>query len=204
MKRLYVLVLCPILCLADQGSQTSTSNQQISANASLDFVTHIGKYVFLSVGTGSFPSVNATIDTLAFTLTPSIPGIPTTPANGNNIRVNWNANLPTMGTSSTRVLPVAVRSNAGQVTVWATATTALTSGSNSIALSNIVITSSDSNLPAPLIPNAGAGTPVNVIGSAFSNQVTSRTADWTFAYNNTVTPSAGIYTGQITFTASVP
>jgi hypothetical protein len=97
-----------------------------------------------------------------------------------------------------------VRSNAGQVTIRATATTGLTSGANTIALSSIVITSNDSNLPAPLVPNAGLGASVNVSGSTFSNLVTSRAANWTFAYNNAALPSAGIYTGQITFTASAP
>lgn len=207
MKRLCALALCPVLCLADQGFQAapaSSRNQPVSASARLDFITNIHKYLFLSVGTGAFPSASATIDTVAFTLTPSIPGVPTTPANGNSISVNWNANLPTMGASSTIVLPVAVRSNAGQVTIRATATTGLTSGANTIALSSIVITSNDSNLPAPLVPNAGLGASVNVSGSTFSNLVTSRAANWTFAYNNAALPSAGIYTGQITFTASAP
>jgi hypothetical protein len=204
MKHLYVLILWPILCLADQGSQTSASNKLISASARLDFTTNIDKYVFLSVGAGAFPSASSTLDTIAFTLTPSIPGVPTTPINGNNTSVNWNGNLPTIEANSTRTLPVAVRSNAGQVTIRATTSTGLTSGVYTIPLSSIIITSNDSNLPAPLIPNTGTGASVNVTGSTFNDLVTSRAAEWTFAYNNTIIPSAGIYTGQITFTASVP
>lgn len=206
MKRLCILALWPALSVADQGTQSApllNPNQAVSASARLDFITNIDKYLFLRVGTGAFPTASATIDTLTFALSASIPATPTTPVNGNSVSVNWNATLPTMGTTLS-VLPVEVRSNAGQVTIRATATTALSSGANSIPLSSIVITSSDANLPAPLVPNAGTGASVNVTGSTFTNLVTSRAANWTFAYNNATIPSAGTYTGQITFTASAP
>lgn len=210
MKRLCPALCCVILlpgiCFADQGFQAAPAgapNQAVSALARLDFITNINKYLFLRVGTGAFPTASATVDTVAFTLTPSIPATPTTPIIGSSVAVNWNGTVPTM-TAGTSLLPVEVRSNAGQVTIRATATTALTSGANSIPLSSIVITSSDTNLPAPLVPNAGTGASVNVTGSTFTNLVTSRAANWTFAYNNAAIPSAGTYTGQITFTASAP
>lgn len=207
MKRLCLLMMWPALSLADESYQaapTSNRNQSVSASARLDFITNIDKYLFFRVGTGAYPTASPTIDTVAFTLTPSIPATPTTPVNGNGISANWNGAPPTIGMPNSVVLPVEVRGNAGQITIRAAATTALTSGANSIPLSSIVITSSDTNLPAPLVPNAGTGASVNVTGSSFTNLVTSRAANWTFAYNNTVIPSAGIYTGQITFTASAP
>lgn len=211
MKRLCLLMAWPALCLesvyADQGFQAApagTPNQPVSASARLDFITNIDKYLFFRVGTGAYPTASATIDTVAFALTPSIPAAPTTPVNGNSVSVNWNAASPTIGAPTSVVLPVEVQGNAGQITIRATATTALTSGANTIPLSSIVITSSDANLPAPLVPNAGTGASVNVTGSAFTNLVTNRAANWTFAYNNAVVPSAGVYTGQITFTASAP
>lgn len=211
MKRLCLLMAWQALCLesvfADQGFQAApagTPNQPVSASARLDFITNIDKYLFFRVGTGAYPTASATIDTVAFALTPSIPAAPTTPVNGNSISVNWNAASPAIGAPTSVVLPVEVQSNAGQITIRATATTALTSGANTIPLSSIVVTSSDANLPAPLVPNAGTGASVNVTGSAFTNLVTNRAANWTFAYNNAVVPSAGVYTGQITFTASAP
>jgi hypothetical protein len=42
-----------------------------------------------------------------------------------------------------------------------------------------------------------------VTGTSFSNLVTIRNANWTFSYAP-VAPAAGNYTGQVTFTASVP
>lgn len=194
--------------LADQATTTASNanpNATVSASADLDFVLNIGKFLFFRVGTGAFPTASGTVDSVAFTLAPSIPAGGVTPVTGNNAGVAWSGALPGINVSgSNTVLPVEVRSNAGQISVRAAATTALTSGANSIPLSQITITSSDSNLPAPLVPNTGTGAAVNVTGTAFSNLVTVRSANWTFAYAPAAMPVAGAYTGQITFTASSP
>jgi hypothetical protein len=182
---------------ADQATGTTT------ASADLDFIVNMGKFLFFRVGTGAFPTASGTVDTVAFTAVPSIPAGAITPTVGNNIAVNWSGALPTFTTTNT-VLPVEVRSNAGQINVRATATTPLTSGPNNIPLSQIVLTSSDVNLPAPLIPNVGTGAAVNVTGTAFTNLVTVRNANWTFSYAPAITQPAGNYTGQVTFTASSP
>ena len=176
-----------------------------SATGFLDFEINIDKFIFFRVGTGAFPSASGTVDTVNFTLTPQIPPGPVTPANGNSTALNWTAVAPTYNVSgSNLVLPVEVRSNAGTVSLRAAVTSALVSGANSIPLSQITIASSDPNLPAPLIPNAGTGPAVNVTGTAFSNLVTVRSANWTFSYSAATAPRAGIYNGQITFTASAP
>ncbi len=146
---------------------------------------------------------------VAFVLAPSIPGVPTTPVAGSNTSVNWSGAAPSFSiTPSGNVLPVEVRSNAGQVTLrataTATATTALASGANTIPLSEITIATSDSNLPAPLIPNTGTGAAVTVVATAFAGLVTQRTANWTLSYANLASRRAGTYTGQVTFTASSP
>ena len=176
-----------------------------SATAFLDFEINIDKFIFFRVGTGAFPSASGTVDTVNFTLTPQIPPGPITPANGNSTALSWNAAAPTYNVGgSNLVLPVEVRSNAGTVSLRAAVTSALVSGANSIPLSQITIASSDANLPAPLIPNAGTGPAVNVTGTAFSNLVTVRSANWTFSYSAATAPRAGVYNGQITFTASAP
>lgn len=176
-----------------------------SATAFLDFEINIDKFIFFRIGTGAFPTASGTIDTVNFTLTPQITPGPITPANGNSTAVNWNILAPTYNVSgSNLVLPVEVRSNAGTVTLRAAVTSALVSGANSIPLSEITIASSNANLPAPLIPNAGTGPAVNVTGTAFSNLVTVRSANWTFSYSAATSPMAGVYAGQITFTASAP
>jgi hypothetical protein len=178
-------------------------NRAVSTSARLDFTINIGKFLFFRVGTGAFPTASATVDTVTFNTTPSIPGVPTAPVNGNSTVAGWNKTGPTFTAPGT-VLPVEVRSNAGPVSLRATATTLLTSGGDSIPLSSVVITSSDANLPAPLVPDTGTGAAVAVAGTAFSNLVTVRSANWTFAYVNAASPAAGNYTGQITFTASAP
>lgn len=186
--------------LAYQGTTGTTSS-----SALLDFEINIDKFIFFRVGTGAFPTASGTIDTVSFTVSPQIPPGAITPANGNSTVVNWNVLTPTYNvTGSNLVLPVEVRSNAGAVTLRAAVTSPLVSGVNSIPLSEITITSSNPNLPAPLIPNSGAGTAVSVTGTAFSNLVTLRSANWTFSYSAATPPRAGAYTGQITFTASAP
>lgn len=180
--------------------QTSGGN---STSANLDFTIDIGKYLFFRVGTGTFPTASGTIDTVSFSATATIPPGAVTAVPGASTTVDWSGVLPAFSAPST-TLPVEVRSNAGPVTLRATATTLLTSGVNTIPMSQIVLTSSDPNLPAPVLPNAGQGAAVNVQGTAFSNLVTVRTADWTFSYTPLVTQRAGQYTGQVTFTASSP
>ena len=195
------------VCMADQGFQAApagTPNQAVSASARLDFIANIDKFIFLRVGSGAYPTASATVDTVTFALTASIPATATIPVNGSNTIVSWNKIAPTFGTTGSTVLPVEVRSNAGQVTLQASATQPLTSGANTIPMSSLVIATSDVNLPAPVVPNAGIGASVNVVGSSFTNLVTTRAANWTFSYNNPTAPTAGIYTGQVTFTASAP
>ena len=182
---------------ADQGTGAA------SAAAKLDFLLNVGKFIFFRVGTAAYPTASATISTVAFNAVPSIPAGAVTPVTSNNTPVSWSGALPTL-TATPTVLPVEVRSNAGQVTLRTSVTTALTSGANSIALSQIVLTSSDANLPAPVVPNAGTGPTVNVLGTSFTNLVTVRSANWTFSYNPLTTQPAGVYTGQIIFTASSP
>lgn len=208
--RILLALLCAVAshaCLADQGFQAAPNtapNQAVSASARLDFIANINKFIFLRVGAGAYPTASATVDTVTFALTASIPATAAVPVNSSNTIVSWNKVAPTFGTTGSTVLPVEVRSNAGQVTLQASATTPLTSGANTIPMSSLVIATSDVNLPAPVVPNAGIGASVNVVGSSFTNLVTTRAANWTFSYSNPTAPTAGIYTGQVTFTASAP
>lgn len=191
---------------ADQATDTGPPgqpNRAVSASADLDFILNIGKFIFFRVGAGAFPTASGTIDTVAFNAVPTIPAGAVVPVPGNNTTVVWNGALPSF-TAGATTLPVEVRSNAGQISIRATATSPLNSGVNNIPLSQIVLTSSDANLPAPLVPDAGTGPAVNVAGTSFANLVTVRNANWTFAYNPLVTQRAGVYTGQISFTASSP
>ena len=105
------------------------------------------------------------------------------------------------------VLPVTVRSNAGAVKLMASVKTPLTSeqGADTIPMSQITVSSSDNtNLPAPQIPNLGSGMAVTVTPTDFAGRVTQRSAQWTFAFANTISPTAGRYHGKVVFTATLP
>lgn len=194
--------------LADQETTTAPNgspNRAVQASADLDFVLNIGKFLFFRVGTGAYPTASGTVDTVSFGVAPTLPAANIAPVTSSNTAVNWNGAVPGFSVTATNAtLPVEVRSNAGQISIKANVITALTSGANSIPLSQIGVTSSDINLPAPPVPNAGSGTAVNVTGTSFSNLVTVRSADWTFAFSPVTIPPAGAYTGQISFTASSP
>lgn len=189
----------------------------ISSRARLDFTLNIEKMIFLRVGTGgnhsggisgAGPAANAAVTTVALDLTPRIPAGATTPLAGDNQGVSWNAGLPTFLAAAPEAVQVEVRSNAGQVNITGEVTAPLTSGGNTIPMSSIVISSSDAgNLPAPILPDAGTGAPVNVApgGSgtaAAPTLLTYRTAEWSFGYTPTASLSPGSYTGSVTFTAT--
>lgn len=190
----------------------------MTVQARLDFSIRINKFIFLRVGTGgSFtgaesgtgPAANGTIDTVSFTTSASIPAVPTAATNGVNKPVNWSGGAPTFTASAPVVLPVEVRSNAGQVRITGQATTPLSSGSNTIPMTAISITSSSAQFPAPVVPATGVSPAVNVaVGGAGTTAapmlLTYRTANWTFAYTPSASVPAGVYSGQITFTASAP
>ncbi|WP_232539506.1 MULTISPECIES: hypothetical protein [Comamonas] len=204
---LVLTALCPA---AQAGSATSgTGNLPRNTPAvALNFSIQIDKYVFFRIGDGAWPTPGGTTSQVGFNLSPTIPAVPITPINGNNTAVNWNGAAPTFAvTASGNVLPVEVRSNGGQVSVYATVTTPLTSGSNTIPMNMVSITSSDAALPAPTLPASGTGTSVNVTGGGtgtVNSLVTIRTANWTFGYNSAISRTAGNYSGQLSFTASVP
>ncbi|MFZ1385873.1 MAG: hypothetical protein WBP46_02895 [Thiolinea sp.] len=206
MKRLSLVLLTSLIAtsaraeLDTMGGTNSNPSRALTAIARLDFNINIDKVLYFRVGGAS------TIDTVSLTTTPSIPTASTavTPTNGNNKAITWNGSAPSFATSNTVVLPVQLLSNAGQVSIKTTVTSALSSGSNTLPFSGLKITSSDSNFPAPLVPDSGTGSSVNITPTAFSNLVTIRDANWSFAYSSTQPLAAGVYNGQLLFTASAP
>lgn len=195
-----LLAGAPVLAPADQMSQNGNSP---TVTADLEFLVDIGKFLFFRVGSGGFPNASATVDTVSLNVGATIPPGAVVAAPGAGTTVNWSGALPSFTTPSATV-PVEVRSNAGQITLRANVVSPLASGGNNIPLSQILLASSDVNLPAPAIPNTGTGPTVNVTGTAFTNLVTQRSATWTFSYVPLATQPAGTYSGQISFTAASP
>lgn len=199
------LLLCLIANAAKaeldtMGGTISSPYRALTVTARLDFNINVDKFIYFQVGNTS------AIDTVSLLTVPVIPTVttPITPIDGNNKAIAWNKVAPSFASTSAIVLPVQLRSNAGQVSIKTTINSALTNGSNTLAFSDLKITSSDGNFPAPPVPDTGTGASVNVTPTAFSNLVTSRDANWSFAYNTTQPLTAGVYTGQLLFTATAP
>lgn len=187
--------------LQTTSAPVSSPTQAVSASARLDFNLNIGKFIFFRVGTGAYPTASSTVDTVSLNVVPLVPG---TPANGNGAALAWNGSASPFASIASAVLPVEVRSNAGQVSIRAAVSVPLSNGSQTLPMSDISVVSSDTNLPAPPIPSSGMGSSVNIVGTSFANLVTQRSANWTFSYTGSTAPVAGAYSGQITFTASAP
>lgn len=110
---------------------------------------------------------------------------------------------------------VVVRGNNGQVTLTVSAVAGggngLGTGTGSdgyINYNTITTNSTNANLPAPVMANAPGATSAPVLGCdvacAGLGKVTNRSSVWSFSYANATVPSAGNYTGQVTYTASTP
>ncbi len=184
------------------SSTPSSSPSHTTGAVALEFSIQIDKFIFFRIGDATATSQ------VTFALTPSIPSPSTTPTVSNNTSVNWSGTAPSFNVAPTgNKMAVEVRSNGGPVSLFATVTTPLTSGSKTIPMSDISITSSDASLSAPTPPASGTGASVNVAGGgvgSINSLVTLRSADWTFSYTSSTSRFAGNYSGQITFTATTP
>ena len=107
--------------------------------------------------------------------------------------------ITTATDSAAQGVSVRVLGNNGQISLAAAGTgTGLSNGTDTIAWSEILATSSDAtNLDVPAVGSSAA--PV-----LNSTRVTSRTATWNYAYSNTDVVAPGTYAGQITYTATMP
>jgi hypothetical protein len=179
-----VALAFPLLASAESQLTVGTG----SAAAKLNFEIKIPRVLFLGVGSGAATplSNNATVDLVSFDYTNNPLAVGTGPTG-------------TANTISGNVVPVRVFGNNGQIVITATNPANLASGTDTIAFSEISATSSDTNLPAPAL-GGGTANPVLSGGS----KVTVRNANWTFAYANNTQAAAGTYTGQVTYTATMP
>ncbi|MGL5003601.1 MAG: hypothetical protein ACRDAM_11730 [Casimicrobium sp.] len=188
---LALLVLANAQARADvRVSKHDSGNAALAASAHLDFSLSLDRFISLSVGNGA--SVHFDLSSLIHNCKDAALG-------------SCFGNGETIAAERGGVLPVSVKSNAGEVRITAIATQPLRSESSSdtIGASQIKIASSDrANLPAPQLVDEGASAPVSVNPTSFGGRVTDRRANWTFTYANIVSPTAGTYRGKIVFTAT--
>ena len=190
----------PLSAGQDTDGNTQDQNSPGPFNVAVDMQYELRIPAVLYFRVGSLGSV---VDTVTFDLgATAYPPANNAPYSG--------ASLPGDGTpiaaTTNGVLPVEVRSNAGPISISATVSNPSglsDGGGNFISFDEITTTSDSSDLPAPVLSNAGA-TPVNVTANQFAGLVTQQTANWTYSYDNTGDVSAGTYTGTVTYIASSP
>jgi hypothetical protein len=170
----------PLLASAESDLTIGTG----SAAARLNFQVIIPRVLFLAVGTGNATLAdNGTIDTLTYDYS-------ATPADVGS------------GTdSAAQAVNVRVLGNNGQIAIGAAGTgTGLVSdldAADIIPWTEVLATSSTPTFNAPAV-----GSSANPTLSA--GKVTNRTAIWNFAYSNTAVAAPGTYSGQVTYTATMP
>lgn len=170
----------PMLASAESQLTVGTGG----ATARLNFQVVIPRVLFLAVGTGNATLANnATVDTLTYnyTATPADIGSGTDSAAQNvNVRVLGN---------NGQIIIAAAGSGTGLVNAATPA--------DIIPWTEILATSSATEFAAPAV---GASANPTLSGG----KVTNRTATWSFAYSNSAVPAPGTYTGQVTYTATMP
>lgn len=163
-------------------SSFQTGPGALTANARLDFRVIVPKFISFQVG-----SAGATVDLVEF----------------NVAAANVGTGVDVARTNG-GVVPVSLRGNGGNITLTGTTTGPLTAGpGENISFTEILSSSSDAGLAAPTLVDGAASAPITVTPNV-GTRVVSRTANWTFTYDNTNTVGAGTYNGQVTYTAAMP
>ncbi|OLE92201.1 MAG: hypothetical protein AUI84_21530 [Delftia sp. 13_1_40CM_3_66_6] len=175
----------PAMAESQYGSGTGT----ITAQAKVNLSVTVPKLILLRVG-----STNTTVDTVTWTSTLSIPGVPTTPlASVNNTNVDWNGAAPTVATASAAAtLTVYAWTNAGAGTI--NCAVGAWNATGGPANADFTVTTTGT-LPHPG-PNLGA-----CASTSFPSNVVA-TGTWAYALGGTPASwAANTYTNVITYTA---
>jgi hypothetical protein len=172
--------------LAETGSSTGASGNELSASARLKLRVVIPRFLHFQVG-----SAGTTVDTIAFE--------PAVGAVGNGIAVAGTGG-DASGGSGTRV---ELRSNAGQITIAADNDGGIggLGSSGAISLSEIMARSDSSDLQTPQLTDAGGTT---ATATLTDGDVTDRRATWSYEYQNSRATEPGSYGAEIVYTAFSP
>jgi hypothetical protein len=180
MKFVKTLFAVAILGSAFAAQAESTINTGAAANlatsARLNFSVVIPRVIYLRVGNGTDFTPSATIDTISFA-----PGAAA------------GTGTPVAGSGSVTVRLFATGTG---VTLGATGSgTGLTSGALPV-MPWTQISATSVGLAHPTIGSAAAAVPA-------TGSITSQSGTWSFNYANALA-AAGTYTGQVTYTATLP
>lgn len=182
-----------------------------TANARLNFSIVIPKFLYLQVGTGTYPTTVATIDTILFDMTGSISSI------GNGTAQAGTGGDQTGGAVTARVVG---NNFTASPTFSATTVGAMSNGAgNTISWGEIAVaTAATVVVPAAAGTLAHPGTAAAPFadGAATTTTLTpaskviNQASKWTFSYKNSNVPAAGTYgntvanNGQVTYSIAMP
>jgi hypothetical protein len=194
----FVAVAAAVLALAPQFA-AAESNVVTTGNATakLNFQVTIPRVLYLQVGTGTPLTNVTTVDQIAFAPT------------ADELLAN-TANLAgTGGDLGAGAVNVRIFGNSGNVTLSAAGAASgmqLGATTNYIPWTQIVATAAAGttaggfNAATIAHPTVNSG---NVTVNATAG-VVRQVSRWTFAYANSATYTPGVYTGQLTYTATAP
>lgn len=178
-----VIVFCyPNFVGAESSSATGGG---ASASVRLEFQIFIPSFIYFKVGSGG-----GTVDTVDFQ--PTVNDVATS--------------ATTSALGGTGTVEVVLLSNAGQITIEEAndggGNGLDDGGTNYISWSQIVATPNSPGIDPPQLSDAGGNT--SIIAPTSGN-ITVKSTQWIYTYNNPATPPAsGTYTGIATYTASIP
>lgn len=156
------------------GSSTSAG-----AAAKLKLTIVVPEFIALKVGTGNLLTNNTTVDEITFT-------VPETSAASDT-------------TIASAPLAVQLMSNVGNVS-FSSAGNALSSGSETIPLTQISVSSSNNALPHPTF-----GAAASSLAPSAGSKVINASTNWTYSYSHqgsTAPVGAGSFSTVITYTAA--
>jgi hypothetical protein len=168
----------------------------MATTAKLNFKVVVPKILFLRVG-----ALGATVNNVTFTvgLTGALATLPVADAvYGGALPPAFTSSVADDEGASDGAITVGLWTNNGSSTL-SCAGSALTSGTNTIALSNVTV----ANAGTGTLSHPGASLACTS-GSRGAAGVNNLADTWTFAYAPTVLPAAGNYTTTVTYTASQP
>jgi hypothetical protein len=191
LTKIALAVALAVPAVASAESNFVSGATPLSASAKLNIQVTIPKILFLSVGTGTYPNNNGTVDTVSI----SVPA------------ANVGDGTPVAAAAA---VAVRVRGNGGNVSLNSNTPGPLLNSNvppDQLAFTTISATSDNAALGHPAFAASGNGTAVTLTAT---NRVFDQTANWTFSYSNAAVIAEGVYggtaakQGQVTYTATLP
>lgn len=207
-----VLAASVALSSGSARAESNFVNGAGTANARLNFSIVIPKFLYLQVGTGTYPTSVATIDSITFDMTGAVASI------GNGTP---QAATVASGDQGTGAVTARVMGNnfTAAVNLSATTTGAMSNGAGGTISWNEIAVATAAQVVAPvaaaMLAHPGTASNPFTDGGATTvsltpvTRVINQAAKWTFSYKNTNIPASGTYGGagsggQVTYAIAMP